>query len=88
MYRVHYLQVPVHFREMFVRNQDIHSHNTRQTMHMHIPHVKTNLGKACIRYRGSVVWNHVLNLNVCIDVSEYVFSKTLKASLMGELWQL
>ena len=26
--------------------------------------------------------------NVCIDVSEYVFSKTLKASLMGELWQL
>ena len=40
-----------------MRNNDIHSHNTRTADNFHIPIVKTDLGKTAIEYRGAVIWN-------------------------------
>ena len=62
----------------FIRNKDIHSHNTRTADHFHIPIVKTDLGKTGIKYRGAVIWNIVIKDGINIDVSEAVFKKFLR----------
>ena len=48
MYRYICGQVPDTFSYFFIRNNDIHSHNTRIADHFHIPIVKTGLGKTGI----------------------------------------
>ena len=61
MYRYICGQVPDTFSSFFIRNNDIHSHNTRTADHFHIPIVKSDLGKTGIKYRGAVIWNIFFN---------------------------
>ena len=61
-----------------MRNNDIHSHNTRTADNFHIPIVKTDLGKTAIEYRGAVIWNILIKNGINVDVSEAVFKKFLK----------
>ena len=44
----------------------------------HVPCVKNNLGKWCIRYRGVIVWNSILNLKINPETSQAVFVKIIK----------
>ena len=57
MFRYYHGDVPDVFQNFFVLNSDVHEHYTRQSGYYHVPCVKNNLGKWCIRYRGVVVWN-------------------------------
>ena len=80
MHRVHDGQIPELFEGYFTRNCDVHDHYTRQRFFLHVPKVKTNLGKFGIRYRGIVcIWNEILKLGINPDTSEAVFSKLLKS---------
>ena len=55
---------------------------TRQSNHLHIPMAKTNLGKKCIKYHGSVIWNKVIKLNIPTDTSEAVFKRSVKKEII------
>ena len=75
MFRVYHGQVPEFFSHFFVRNCDIHQHETRLAGHFHIPPVKLDLSKTGIKYKGAIIWNNILQEDVNLDVSEAVFKK-------------
>ena len=77
MFRVYHGQVPEFFSPFFVRNCDIHQHETRSAGHLHIPPVKLDLSKTGIKYKGAIIWNNILQEDVNLDVSEAVFKKVL-----------
>ena len=83
MFRVYNEEVPIQFISMFTVNRAIHLHYTRQVNELHIPRVKTNLRKFSIKYRGAVIWNRVLKLNIPLNTSEPVFVKKLKQQVMN-----
>ena len=60
MFRVHNNMVPDQFQMMFNYNRDIHPYVARQSNQLHIPMAKTNLGKKCTKYHGSVIRNKVI----------------------------
>ena len=61
--------IPDMFSHYFKRNSDVHKNNTRQG---------SELGRKCIKYRGSIIWNHILSLGISFDTSEAVFVNCLK----------
>ena len=77
MFRVYHGQVPEFFAPPFVKNCDIHHHETRLAGHFHIPPVKLDLSKTGIKYKGAIIWNNILQEDVNLDVSEAVFKKIL-----------
>ena len=74
MFRYIHGSVPALFAGYFQTNADIHSHNTRQALHFHLPNVKSNLGKRNMKYRGALIWNHLLELGIDSETSELVFA--------------
>ena len=78
MFRVCKGDVPEIFRTYFRFNSEIHNHFTRQCDYLHVPIVKSNLGKWNIRYRGVIIWNYIISKGVDLDISEAVFVKMVK----------
>ena len=56
MYRIHHGDITM-LDGYFIKNSNIHNYNTRQSDHYHVPSFKTNLGKACFKYQGALIWN-------------------------------
>lgn len=81
MYRVFHKKVPDLFQTFFVTNMDIHQYNTRQESLLHIPYVKTDLGKTGIRYSGAIIWNSILKSVMQTNVSECSFKNALKNTI-------
>ena len=48
---------PPYFYDYFIRNNCIHSHNTRNRNDLHLPAPKLSLGKNTFRYSGSILFN-------------------------------
>ena len=65
------------FIDMFVYNSNVHQYNTRQSHLLHIPAVRSNLGKRNLRYEGPVIWNE-LQSSININCSLYSFKRQLK----------
>ena len=78
MYRYILGKVPEVFEDYFVNNADVHNYYTRQMRYLHVPKVRTDLGKTGIRYRGVSIWNEILNQQIEINVTEYTFKRNLK----------
>ena len=78
MYHWYTKQIPCLFNSLFQSVRDVHEYDTRQSCHLHIPIVKTNLGKCRLSYNGTVLWNNILKANINPETSEAVFAKTLK----------
>ena len=43
---------------LFIKNTDIHMHDTQQRGYYHIPLCTTNLGKCILQCFGALLWNH------------------------------
>ena len=84
MYRIYHGELSV-LHCLFTKNSDIHVHNTRQKCHYHMPLCRTNLGKCGLRYVGASVWNSILSVNINPNVSEFIFSRSLKAAICNNL---
>ena len=84
MYRIYHGELSV-LHCLFTKNSDIHVHNTRQKCHYHMPLCRTNLGKCGLRYVGASVWNSILSVNINPSVSEFIFSRSLKAAICKNL---
>ena len=50
--------------------------------YLHVPLEKSNLSLFCIWYQGVTVWNVILKSKINSKCCEYVFSKSLKSSLI------
>ena len=81
MYRIYIDDITL-FNSMFIKNVQVHNYDTRQKDHYHLPCFKTRLGKISLRYNGVIVWNSILTCGIQVDVSQAVFSKTLKCSII------
>ena len=64
--------LPKPFSGYFTTNANIHSYNTRQTLHFHLSNVRSDLGKKNIKYRGAKIWNRLLDLGINSETSEFV----------------
>ena len=84
MYRIYHGKLRV-LHCLFTKNSDIHVHNTRQKCHYHMPLCRTKLGKCGLRYVGASVWNNILSVNINPNVSEFIFSRSLKAAICNNL---
>ena len=51
MYRYHHSMLPP-VLDMFVKNGQVHSYNTRQSDHLHVPQCRTELGKMAFKYQA------------------------------------
>ena len=86
MFRVHHRDITM-LDGFFIKNSNIHNYNTRQTDHYHIPSFKTNLGKACFRYQGALIWNDILKHEIDISASDHLFAKNIKGLILQKrLW--
>ena len=82
MFRIHNNEMPI-FHNFFTRNRDVHSHDTRQKDHFHIPPFKTKLRKASLRHNGASVWNMILKIGINTKSSEFQFAKSLKSEILS-----
>ena len=57
MYRWYTKQIRCLFNSLFQTVRDVHEYDTRQSCHLHIPIVKTNLGKCELSCNGTVLYN-------------------------------
>ena len=72
-------------QSLFVKNGDIHMHDTQQRGHYHIPVCRTYFGKGCLRYFGACLWNKILNANINPHMSDFIFSRNLKTAIYNNL---
>ena len=78
MFRFCNTNVPVLFHSYFQCNNEFHNYLTRTGSHLHIPSMETDLGQTSIRYRGALIWNGLVRMNIDHNSSEAVFVKLLK----------
>ena len=69
---------------MFTRNSDVHSYNTRQQHLLHIPKVRTELGKNSFNYQAVIFWNYICQ-NIDIDIRIGTFKRRLKHFLITDI---
>ena len=83
MFRYHIDDVPHIYEGYFSKILDIHDYETRTNDGLYVKHVKSDLGKTSISYRGTLIWNMIINTGINTDVSEAVFTKSLKKCIMN-----
>ena len=86
MYNVYHEKVPDVFEGFFVYSYQVHEHNTRTAINLHVPPNASNLCRTGIRYQGVIIWNQILNAKSNIDSSEESF-KMLKKCIQIKLIQ-
>ena len=82
MYKLKYNKLPNVIPHMFVTNENIHSHNTRNKNGYLIPSVRTNCRKFTVGYAGPILWNSFPQKLRQLP-SEVIFKKKLKSILLA-----
>ena len=82
MYKLKYNKLPNVIPHMFVTNENIHSHNTRNKNGYLIPSVRTNCRKFTVGYVGPILWNSFPQKLRQLP-SEVIFKKKLKSILLA-----
>ena len=85
MYKLKYNKLPNVIPHMFVTNENIHSHNTRNKNGYLIPSVRTNCRKFTVGCAGPILWNSFLQKLRQLP-SEVIFKKKLKSILLATYW--
>ena len=82
MYKLKYNKLPSVIPHMFVSNENIHSHNTRNKNGYLIPSVRTKCRKFTVGYAGPILWNSFPQQLRQLP-SEVLFKKKLKSILLA-----
>ena len=61
MFRYHVNDIPHIFEGYFSKISDIHDYGTRTNEGLYAKHVKSDLGKTSVSYRGPIIWNMIKN---------------------------
>ena len=81
MYKWYHKRLLSIFEEYFKNVNDVHSYDTRQSSHLYKPKNNTNLGKTRFCYKGPEIWNSILKAKINPEVSDLVFTKSIKQCL-------
>ena len=89
MYKLKYNKLPsaIPHTGMFVTNENIHSHNTRNKNGYLIPNVRTNCRKFTVSYAGPILWNSFPQKLRQLP-SEVLFKRKLKYILLATYWEI
>ena len=74
MYKYHHRILPPVFHDLFVSNNTVHSHFTRQQSHFHVPLALTTIMSKTIRITGVTLYNHfesLLSMDMTYDSYKY-----------------
>ena len=74
--------LPLNFKHMFTRVNNVHSYNTRQTQHFRIPIIRNNYVKHSLKYFAIKLYNHIIP-HIEFTVSLSVFKKRVKVFIMS-----
>ena len=75
MYKYARGMLPSVFNDMFIRNYEIHSYNTRQSTKIHVPKVKTAAYHNSFKYKGTLLWNFISDkINCNCSLAAYKLS--------------
>ena len=86
MYKAYHGHLPSLFDSFFIRNCDVHHHETRQSaFYFNVIKVRTNYRKKSIRYQGPAIWNSLMKNNVSPFGLIYSFKRRLKDFLMNKV---
>ena len=80
MHKVTHCQLPQNMSSMFLRTDNIHSHQLRNQNAYYIQQIRTNTRKSTINFSGPKLWN-TLPANLRQLVSIHQFKKKFKALL-------
>jgi hypothetical protein len=69
--------LPLLFQNYFIKNDNLHSYNTRQNLNLYVSSAKYMAGLKRSTNRGSKLWNELPN-NIKTKSSVYTFKKKLK----------
>ncbi len=81
MHKVTDCQLPQHMSSLFLRTENIHSHQLRNQNPYYIQQIRTNTRKSTINFSGPKFWN-TLPANLLQLVSIHQFKKKFKALLL------
>ena len=84
MFKVYHKISPDVFSKLFIRNSDIHDHDTRQAHQFHVPYARTNYMLNAISVKGVKVWNEV-STKINFDCSYLSFKIALKKYIFNNL---
>ena len=82
MYKLKNNKISSTIPHMFITNENIHSHNTRNKEGYLIPSVRTNCGKFTVSYAGPILWNSFPQQLRQLP-SETLLKKKLKSTLLA-----
>ena len=88
MFRWYHGKTPQLFETSFKFLHSNHTYGTRQNKHLQKPKVRTEYGKNRFLFRGPLIWNCILDAKVNVEVSESVYSKSVKQCLKVGLIKL
>ena len=81
MYQFSKNELPHALGSLFIRNDQVHSHDTRQASSFHLPLVRTSFRLNTLVYTGPTLWNSLAN-SLKQSVSLNVFKCKLKIVLL------
>ena len=79
MYKYNNDMLPMAINELYTKNNEIHTYETRQSHHLHLPmgtHTKNFV------YKSVQIWNELANKGIDASVSLPVFKRKLKMYLL------
>ena len=77
--------MPPIFYDFFWYNCHTHDHDTTTASHLHVPSASSNLSKAGVRYKGVIIWNKMLAVNINPDSSEQYVKVMPKNCIIQQL---
>ena len=84
IYRIYHGELRV-LHCLFTKHGDVLVHTILQKCHYDMPLFRTNLGKCGLAYFGASVANDILSVNINPNVTEFIFSRSLKAAICNNL---
>ena len=78
MYKIYHKIIPAIFDDFFRYNYHIHYHDTRTVSYIYVPSASSILCKTGIRYKGVMIWNKILTVNINPGSSEQSFKVMFK----------
>ena len=81
MYKYHHGKLSQIFN-IFEKNSSVHNYDTRQSLLLHPPKPKTELGKRTLRYQAVLIWN-LVHCHLTVDTKIGTFKKHLKEFLLN-----
>ena len=74
MFKLQHNELPLVFNDIFKCNSSVHSHDTRQSLELHIPLVTTNYTQMTVRYVGVILWN-IMMRQILYNCIIYTYKK-------------